>query len=210
MQFCEPDEHMYDFKNIFDKKIHINNFDWSVVGKMYPRGVDPRDKNAEFKVNTFAIVEVCLKCKKERISIYGAISYVYPEDPGWIHYYPQKVIPTKQSKQKKNPQSILKKINMKNINKGMNAFNKAIQDFGLAMDKLSKEFDAPKKDDSGKNKKNLENVWGSEKPTNKIWSDSSEKETQKTKDKINLEKIWGKKNQKKKDYGFNTEGVFDI
>ncbi len=211
MQFCEPDEHIWDFKNIFNQKIHINNFDWSVIHKLYPRGVDPRDKNAEFKVNTFAMVESCLNCNKERISIYTPLEYVYSDDPGWNYYYPQKVKPVKEiSKQSKKPEGILKKINMKNIDRGINAFNKAIQDFGISMNQLSKEFDSPKTDDSAKNKKNLEKIYGLKKQTDKIWSDSLEKETQKTKDEINLEKIWGKKNQKKKDYGFNTEDVFDI
>lgn len=211
MQFCEPNEHMWDFKNIFDDKIHIKNFDWSVIHKLYPRGVDPRDKHAEFKVNTFAMVESCLNCKKERISIYTPVEYVYSDDPGWNYYYPQKVKPIKEkSKKNKKPESILKKINMVNISKGINAFNKAMQDFGISMDKLSKEFDGPKTDDSAKNKKNLEKIWGSKKQTNKKETHSSEKKTEKTKGEINLEKIWGKKNPKKKDYGFNTEDVFDI
>ena len=212
MKFCEPDEHMWDFKNIVDEKIHINNFDWSVVHKLHPRGVDPRDEHAEFKVNTFAMVEACLTCKKERVSIYTPFSYVYSDDPGWNYYYPQKVIPTKGiSKQNKKPESILKKINMKNISKGINAFNKAMQDFGISMNELSKEFDTPKTDDSAKNRKNLEKIWGSTESIDKIEPDSSKGiDSQKTKDEINLEKIWGKKNSKKNDYGFNTEDVFDI
>jgi len=211
MKFCEPDEHIYDFKNIVDKKIHIDNFDWSVVHKLYPRGVDPRDENAEFKVNSFAMVESCLNCKKERISIYTALSYVYPDNPGWNFYYPQKVTPAKEPNQNKKPKSILQKINMKNISRGINAFNKTIQDFGISMNELSKEFATPKTDDSAKNQKNLEKIWGSKESINKIEPDSSKgTDSQKTKDEINLEKIWGKKNPKKKDFGFNKEDVFDI
>jgi len=75
---------------------------------------------------------------------------------------------------------ILKKlfgeINQKNINKGLDTFNKSVQDFGDSMDKLTKELN-----ESPKN-----NI--------KIWSDKSENDSQNSRDEINLEKIWGKKN----------------
>ncbi len=75
---------------------------------------------------------------------------------------------------------ILKKlfgeINQKNINKGLDTFNKSVQDFGDSMDKLTKELN-----ESPKN-----NI--------KIWSDKSENDSQNSRDAINLEKIWGKKN----------------
>ena len=75
---------------------------------------------------------------------------------------------------------ILKKlfgeINQKNINKGLDTFNKSLQDFGDSMDKLTKELN-----ESPKN-----NI--------KIWSDKSENDSQNSRDEINLEKIWGKKN----------------
>jgi hypothetical protein len=72
---------------------------------------------------------------------------------------------------------ILKNINLKNINKGIETFNKIIQDFGGSMEKLTTELDQTSQN----------NV--------KIWSDMPEKESkqQKSKDQINLEKIWGKK-----------------
>ena len=35
---------------------------------------------------------------------------------------------------------ILKKINMKDINKGIDTFNKAVQDFGDSMDSMTKEM----------------------------------------------------------------------
>ena len=71
---------------------------------------------------------------------------------------------------------ILKNINLKNINKGIETFNKMIQDFGGSMEKLTTELDQTSQN----------NV--------KIWSDMPEKESkrQKSKDQINLEKIWGK------------------
>ena len=75
---------------------------------------------------------------------------------------------------------ILKKlfgeINQKNINEGLDTFNKSVQDFGDSMDKLTKELN-----ESPKN-----NI--------KIWSDKSENDSQNSRDAINLEKIWGKKN----------------
>ena len=89
----------------------------------------------------------------------------------------------------------LKKINMKDINKGIDTLNKAIQAFGGSMDQLSKEFGSSEKDTSNNDKKNLEMIWG--KPKNKsnvkIWSDSLRSESRRKKDKMNLKKIWGDK-----------------
>ncbi len=89
----------------------------------------------------------------------------------------------------------LKKINMKNINKGIDAFNKAVQAFGGSMGQLSKDLSSSEKDQSGKDKQNLEKIWGkSSKSGVKIWSDhsKSESESRSRKDEMNLEKIWGK------------------
>ncbi len=63
--------------------------------------------------------------------------------------------------------SILKIINIKNINQGIIAFNKVIQDLGNSMDSLTKEmssdieksnknFEAREK----KNQENLDKIWG--------------------------------------------------
>ena len=87
---------------------------------------------------------------------------------------------------------------MKNINKGIDTFNNAVQSFGGSMDQLSKDLGGDTERQSTKDKENLEKIWGKESwtsPTNvKIWSDSSrELESQRQKDKINLEKIWGKR-----------------
>jgi len=65
---------------------------------------------------------------------------------------------------------ILKKINMKNINQGIDIFNKAVQDFGNSMDTMTKEMssDIEKSNRESearekKNKENLERIWGKRK-----------------------------------------------
>ena len=90
----------------------------------------------------------------------------------------------------------LKKINMKNINKGIDSFNKAVQAFGGSMDQLSKDLTSSEKDQSGKDRENLEKIWGkSSKSGVKIWSDHTKREsTSRSKeDEMNMEKIWGKR-----------------
>ena len=64
---------------------------------------------------------------------------------------------------------ILKKINMKNINQGIDTFNKAVQAFGDSMDTMTKEIssDIKKSDKESKirekkNKENLDKLWGKE------------------------------------------------
>jgi len=68
---------------------------------------------------------------------------------------------------------ILEKINLKNFNKGMETFNKIIQDFGGSMDQLTSELNqtpkndvkiwSDKKDDSQKNIDDMEKIWGKKK-----------------------------------------------
>ncbi len=90
----------------------------------------------------------------------------------------------------------LKKINMKNINKGIDSFNKAVQAFGGSMDQLSKDLTSSEKDQSGKDKENMEKIWGkSSKSGVKIWSDhsKSESKSRSREDEMNIEKIWGKR-----------------
>ena len=65
---------------------------------------------------------------------------------------------------------ILKKINMKNINQGIDTFNKAVQAFGDSMDTMTKELssDIKKSDKESKirekkNKENLDKLWGKRK-----------------------------------------------
>ena len=62
---------------------------------------------------------------------------------------------------------ILEKINMKNINQGMDIFNNAVQDFGKSMDSLTKEMSADIEKSNResearekKNKENLDKIWG--------------------------------------------------
>jgi hypothetical protein len=71
--------------------------------------------------------------------------------------------------------SILDNINLKNIDKGIEIFNKSIQSFSDSMDKLVSEIDKSSSNDV------------------KIWSDHTSLESHKSQDQINLEKIWGKK-----------------
>ena len=70
--------------------------------------------------------------------------------------------------------SSLKKLNAKNINsaivafsKGMDTFNKAVQDFGDSMDTMTREMSSDieksnreSKIREKKNKENLEKIWG--------------------------------------------------
>ena len=66
--------------------------------------------------------------------------------------------------------NILKKINLNNINKGIDTFNKAVQDFGDSMDTMTKEMssDIEKSNKEAeirekKNKENLDKIWGKRK-----------------------------------------------
>jgi len=67
--------------------------------------------------------------------------------------------------------TILKKINMKNMNQGIESFNKAVQNFGDSMDFITKEMSSD------------------------IEKSNRESEIREKKNKENLEKIWGKKNE---------------
>ena len=66
--------------------------------------------------------------------------------------------------------SLLKKINMKNIDNGIDTFNKAVQDFGDSMDTITKELSSDieksNKESKVREKKNMENlekIWGKRK-----------------------------------------------
>ena len=63
-----------------------------------------------------------------------------------------------------------KKINMKNIDSGIETFNKVIQDFGNSMDSLTREISADVEKSNReaeyrerKNKENLDKIWGKRK-----------------------------------------------
>ena len=89
--------------------------------------------------------------------------------------------------------SVLKKINLKNFDKGITEFSKLVQFFGGSMDQLTREIDSPKRKGShykkttsrSKNDDNLNSIWGESYNSVPIWSDN---------DADNLEKIWGKRN----------------
>ena len=67
----------------------------------------------------------------------------------------------------KKLKTILKIINMKNIHQGIITFNKAVQDFGDSMDKitgeLSSDIEKSNRESNAREKRNQENldkIWG--------------------------------------------------
>ena len=83
--------------------------------------------------------------------------------------------------------SILKKINLKNFDKGVTEFSKLVKSFGGSMDQLTRELNSPKSKDSD----NLDLVWGKSNNSVPIWSNSKNDFVSQHQD--NLEKIWGKR-----------------
>ena len=83
--------------------------------------------------------------------------------------------------------SALKKINLKNFDRGVTEFSKLVQSFGGSMDQLTQELGSQKSKDSD----NMDLIWG--KPGNSvpIWGDSKNDFNSQHKD--NPEKIWGKR-----------------
>ncbi len=69
---------------------------------------------------------------------------------------------------------ILEKINMKNVNQGMDIFNNAVQDFGKSMDTITREMSSD------------------------IEKSNRESEAREKKNKENLDQIWGKRNDESK------------
>ena len=84
--------------------------------------------------------------------------------------------------------SVLKKINLKNLDKGITGFSKLVQSFGGSMDQLTREIDSQKH----KDKDNLDLVWGKSENSVPIWSISENSSDSQSQHKVNLEKIWGK------------------
>ena len=84
--------------------------------------------------------------------------------------------------------SVLKKINLKNLDKGITGFSKLVQSFGGSMDQLTREIDSQKH----KDKDNLDLVWGKSESSVPIWSTSENSSDSQSQHKANLEKIWGK------------------
>ena len=83
--------------------------------------------------------------------------------------------------------SALKKISLRNFDKGVTEFSKLVQSFGGSMDQLTREINSPKSKDAD----NLDLVWGKSENNVSIWGDSKHDFDSKHKD--NLEKIWGKR-----------------
>ena len=85
--------------------------------------------------------------------------------------------------------SVLKKINLKNLDKGVTEFSKLVQSFGGSMDQLTREIDSQ----TSKDKDNLDSIWGKSENSMPIWSTSENNSNSQSQHKANLEKIWGKK-----------------
>ena len=85
--------------------------------------------------------------------------------------------------------SVLKKINLKNLDKGITGFSKLVQSFGGSMDQLTREIDSQKH----KDKDHLDLVWGKSENSVPIWSVYENSSDSQSKHKVNLEKIWGTK-----------------
>lgn len=81
--------------------------------------------------------------------------------------------------------STLKKINLKNLDKGVSEFSKLVQSFGNSMDQLTREIDSQKSKDAD----NMDLIWGKSNNSVPIWSSSENSQAQHNE---NLEKIWGK------------------
>ena len=85
--------------------------------------------------------------------------------------------------------SVLKKINLKNLDKGITEFSKLVQSFGGSMDQLIREIDSQ----TSKDKNNLDSIWGKSDNSVPIWSRSENSFDSQSQHKANLEKIWGKR-----------------
>ena len=85
--------------------------------------------------------------------------------------------------------SALKKINLKNLDKGITELSNLVQSFGGSMDQLTREIDSQ----TSKDKNNLDSIWGKSENSVPIWSTSENSFDSQSQHKANLEKIWGKK-----------------
>ena len=85
--------------------------------------------------------------------------------------------------------SFLKKINLKNLDKGITELSNLVQSFGGSMDQLTREIDSQ----TSKDKDNLDSVWSKSENSVPIWSTSENSSDSQSQHKANLEKIWGKK-----------------
>ena len=84
--------------------------------------------------------------------------------------------------------SFLKKINLKNLDKGITELSNLVQSFGGSMDQLTREIDSQ----TSRDKDNLDLVWGKSDNSVPIWGSSENSSDSQSQHKANLEKIWGK------------------
>jgi len=95
--------------------------------------------------------------------------------------------------------SALKKINLKNFDKGVKEFSRLVQSFGGSLEQLTREIDSPKRKGShykktrseSNNGVNFNSIWGDSDNSVPIWGDSKNDSDSQHKD--NLDKIWGKR-----------------
>ena len=85
--------------------------------------------------------------------------------------------------------SVLKKINLKNFDKGVTEFSRLVQSFGGSVDQLTREINSQKYQDND----NFDSVWGKSENSVPIWSTSENNSDSQSQHKANLEKIWGKR-----------------
>ena len=83
--------------------------------------------------------------------------------------------------------SALKKISLRNFDKGVTEFSRLVQSFGGSVDQLTREINSQKYQDND----NFDSVWGKSENSVPIWSTSENNSD--SQHKANLEKIWGKK-----------------
>ena len=110
------------------------------------------------KNKKFYTVKEWKKFKKIKVKEIDGIKYYYDMQELMCKKYD--IILTDYKTKRERIIKIFEKINMKNINKSIDAFNKAVQAFGGSMDQLSKDLGSSKKHHSSKDKKNLEKIWG--------------------------------------------------
>ena len=84
--------------------------------------------------------------------------------------------------------SVLKKINLENLDKGITGFSKFVQSFGGSIDQLTSEIDSQKHND----KDNVDLVWGKSENSVPIWSTTENNYDSQAQHKATLENIWGK------------------
>ena len=102
-----------------------------------------------------------------------------------------------QNKKQKVFKWIKNNLTPKNLDKGIDTFNKGVQEFGNMMDDMTKEL--------GGSNKGKPNLWSNSKTNNidilmgkkPVQKRKGKKKKMPSKDEINLKRIWGERNEKK-------------